>query len=174
MPTLLAVLIPVLVGFTIAASAPATKPTGKQFSDSKGEFTVTAPATWKEGQLGLGREGLRVMGPPPAGTKAYPIFQVQRVIQDPPDRPIDEDARMLVEQFTGKPADQTKIEKATLDGVEARKFSLTLNSDDTPIGFSYVIAIRNQQLFILNFMQEKAHYDADVATALFDSFRWSK
>jgi hypothetical protein len=109
----------------VATAAPAaTKPAGTTVADSKGEFTITIPPAWKQGTLN--RDGLRVMGPPPAGTRAYPMFQAQRGLQpDAAERP-------------------------------------------------YVIAINNGQLFVLNSMQEQAHYDVPAAKGVIDSFRWSR
>jgi len=160
---------------TAAAASMTTQPAGQTIADSKGDFTIVIPPTWKQGKLKAGREGVLVMGPPPRGTRAYPMFQAQRGLR-PGDasKPLDESVNAIVEQFTKRPASETTVSKVRLDGVEARLFSVTLDADEKPVVFDYVIAVNKGQLFSLNFMQEQAHYDAEAAKGVFDSFRWSK
>ena len=158
-----------------ATSTSTTQPAAPTIADSKGDFTITIPPSWKQGKLKPGREGLLVMGPPPRGTRAYPMFQAQRGLRDgDADKPLDETVNGIVEQFTKRPASETTISKARLDGVEARYFRVTLDVDGKPVDFDYVVAINKGQLFSLNFMQQQAHFDADAAKRVFDSFRWSK
>lgn len=156
----------------LVAAAPATEPAGQTIVDSKEQFTIKIPPTWKQGKID--RDGLRVMGPPPAGTRAYPIFQAQRALQsDGADKPLDDNVKALLRQVH-KSQDETKIASVKLDGVDARQFKVTLMADDIPIDFEYVMAINKGQLFVLNFMQEQAHYDAAAAKSVIESFRWKK
>jgi len=173
MKSIACILAPVLMLTVLLAAAPASKPAGQTIADSKGDFTITIPPTWKQGTLK--RDGLRVMGPPPAGTRAYPMFQAQRGLQpDAADKPLDDSAKAIIEQVTKRPVAETKIATLKLDGVDARQFKVTLTADDKPVDFDYVIAVNKSQLFVLNFMQEQSHYDAAAAQAVIDSFRWSK
>ena len=182
MKTLACILVALSVLLIASSPTPATaettsttQPAGRTIADSKGEFTIVVPPAWKQGKLKAGREGLLVMGPPPRGTRAYPMFQAQRGLRTgDAEKPLDETVVSIVEQFTKRPASETTISKARLDGVEARHFHVTLDVGGKPVDFDYVIAINKAQLFSFNFMQQQAHFDADAAKGVFDSFRWSR
>src|SRR5262245_39705183 len=131
--------------FVLIAAAPATQPQGQTFNDSKGDFSITAQATWKQGKLRGDRQGLLEVGLPSEGTKASPMFQAARAFQaNAAEQPLDQGVRTFVEQITKRPAAETKVETTQLDGVEARKFNVTLPVRDVPIDFAYVLVIHKK------------------------------
>ena len=169
-------LVPVLV--LTALSGAADAPVGPTFPDPKGEFSVATPDGWKQGKV---EDGLLVLGPPPTGTRAYPMFQAVRGARRDPASPpgnapagaLDMLAQAFADSIAKKGVAEPTITKTRLDGVEARQIKFTMPVKERPVSFDYVLAVRNDQVYWAHFMQEQAHYDAAACQSIMSSFRWT-
>lgn len=169
-----------------ADAAPATKPAATTtsapssltFTDDQQTFFVTVPGTWRAGKLPQGRGGMLLIGPAAKGKpSATPLFRVQAGQKQPggPDLTLDQFAREVVREITGKPADDVKIEPVQLGGADARQFRLEKkDSNGIAITMHYVVVLKQPRSFLFTYFQEKDFFDPAEARAVFDSVRWKQ
>ncbi|MGB7160241.1 MAG: hypothetical protein WBD40_19395 [Tepidisphaeraceae bacterium] len=156
-------------------AAPATQPTDGSYSDGGKTFAVKGSEGWTEQPMPGNRPGLLLVGPSKQG-QSPPAFRVQvgRRPKDAPEQSLDEHVRELIEQLTKKSADDMKIETTKLDGVEARKFTVTLqDAKGNKADLLHVVASRPPRMYIITYIDDPKTFDAAIAESVLNSFRWS-
>jgi hypothetical protein len=172
--------------FAAPASAPATAPaaattgpaTRATFADSDRKLSVAPPAGWTKQGMPAGAPGLLLVGPKRAAGKNAQAFRVQ--IFSPvegapaPTGTLDDFVAEVIPNITQKPAKETKVEKTTVDGVDARRFTVAIDlGKDETVKILNVVADQGPQTFILAYVDDQRTFDDAEAQAIVDSVRWN-